>query len=433
MHDFTWGVGTSAYQIEGGRQDGKGDSIWDRFTAERGLADGSSTCDHFHRYREDIELMRELGIDAYRFSVAWTRVLPEGTGPINLSGLGFYSRLVDGLLEAGIEPWITLYHWDLPQALQDRGGWPERWMVDAFAEYTGVVADALGDRVSHWITHNEPWVASMLGYQEGIFAPGVRDWAKALRAAHHILVSHGLATRELRRRVPDAKVGIALDCRPASPASDDPADVAACRHFDGYRNRWFFDPVLGLGYPEDMIDDFMEAGRLDHHMIEPGDFATIAAPIDFLGLNFYTSLRIAAGAEETEDTGVTPGAPSRDGHTEMGWPNTPEALTAYLHHIDDTYGPPSIVITENGASYSDPPDADDRRRIDYLDTHIDAVMRARDEGVPVDGYFVWSLLDNLEWTSGFSQRFGLVWVDHQTGERTPKASYGWYRNRIRQR
>jgi beta-glucosidase len=430
MKKFTWGVGTSAYQIEGGRQDGKGDSIWDRFTAERGLADGTTACDHYHRYPEDVALMAELGIDAYRFSVAWSRVLPEGTGPVNQAGLDFYRRLVDELLAAGIEPWVTLYHWDLPQALQDRGGWPQRWMVDAFTEYALVVADALGDTVGHWITHNEPWVATMLGHQEGIFAPGITDWPRALAAGHHILLSHGQATRELRRAAPGSSIGIALDCRPVTPRTDDPADVAASRHFDGYRNRWFFDPVFGRGYPEDMIDAYMEAGRLDHHLIRPGDYATIAAPIDFLGLNYYTSLRIGAGQSETENTGIPQGAPAVEGHTEMGWPNTPDALTGYLHHINNTYRPKSIVITENGASYSDTPDDDDARRIDYLDTHIDAVMAARHDGVPVDGYFVWSLLDNLEWTSGYSQRFGLVWVDHATGERTPKASYGWYRERI---
>jgi beta-glucosidase len=430
MGSFTWGVGTSAYQIEGGREDGKGDSIWDTFTAARGLEDGTTACDHYHRYPEDIALMSDLGVDAYRFSIAWARVLPTGGGTVNQAGLDFYRRLVEQLLTAGIQPWVTLYHWDLPQALQDRGGWPERWMADAFTEYALVVADALGDTVRHWITHNEPWVAAMLGHQEGVFAPGIADWRRALAAGHHILLSHGQAARELRRSVPGSSIGIALDCRPARPLSDDPADVAACRHFDGYRNRWFFDPVFGRGYPEDMIDVYMESGRLDHHLIQPGDFTTIAAPIDFLGLNYYTSLRIGAGHEETEDTGIPQGAPALEGHTEMGWPNTPEALTGYLQHITDTYRPASIVITENGASYSDRPDDDDARRIDYLSTHIDAVMTAREAGVPVDGYFVWSLLDNLEWTSGFAQRFGLVWVDHETGERTPKPSYRWFRRML---
>jgi beta-glucosidase len=430
MKTFTWGVGTSAYQIEGGREDGKGDSIWDTFTAERGITTGDVACDHYHRFGEDVELMRRLGIDAYRFSVAWTRVLPDGVGSVNQKGLDFYRSLVDSLLEAGVEPWITLYHWDLPQALQDRGGWSNRFIVEAFADYTLVVAEALGDRVSHWITHNEPWVASMLGYQEGVFAPGVADWGQALNAAHHILVSHGASTRALRSVVADPSIGIALDCRPAHPATDSEADVAAHRHFDGYRNRWFFDPVFGRGYPEDMVDAYTKAGRLDPDMIQPGDMDTIAEPLDFLGINYYTSLGISAGGEETEDTGVAPGSPAVEGHTEMGWPNTPEALTAFLHRVHDSYAPPSIIITENGASYSDTPDDDDARRIHYLDTHINAVMAARQEGVPVDGYFVWSLLDNLEWTSGFAQRFGLVWVDHETGQRMPKKSYEWYRGRI---
>ena len=439
MTDFRWGVGTSAYQIEGGRfEGGKGESIWDRF-ADTGRMphSGDVACDHYHRWEEDLDLMAELGINTYRFSIAWTRVLPDGDGPVSKAGLDFYNRLVDGMLERGIEPWPTLYHWDLPQALQDRGGWPERETADRFAHYADTVSGALGDRVKHWITHNEPWVATFLGHQLGMFAPGIADWTKALAAAHHLLLSHGKAVAAIRAKVPDARVGIALDCRPSTAASESPDDVAANQHFDGFRNRWFFDPVFGKGYPTDMLDAYRAAGRLDDAVIQEGDLETIAADIDFLGLNYYTSLEIAAGGEESEFTGVPQVLSPPDGYTEMGWKNTPAALTQFLHRINDAWSPPSIVITENGASYSDGPDDDrrinDSRRIGYLNEHIEAVGAAREAGVPVDGYFVWSMLDNLEWTSGYDQRFGLVWVDHATGERIPKLSFEWYRDRIRER
>ncbi len=432
---FTWGVATSAYQIEGGIEDGKGESIWDRFAVEGRMSDtGAVACDHYHRFPEDVELMRRLGVDAYRFSLAWTRILPEGVGSVNQRGLDLYRRLVDELLEAGITPWATLYHWDLPQTLQDRGGWPDRSTVDAFVEYTAVVMDALGDRVDHWITHNEPWVASMLGYREGVFAPGVSNWPDALATAHHLLVSHGHAVDVIRNEVPGATVGIALDCRPAQPASNDPADVAAHRHFDGFRNRWFFDPVFGMGYPSDVMETYEVLGRFDSSVVRDGDMDVIARPIDFVGINYYTSLVIAAGGEESEDPGVPAGAPAQPGHTEMGWATTPDAFRDYLMHIHERYEPASIVITENGASYSTGPDADglvdDADRVAYLEAHVAAVAEAIAAGAPVDGYFVWSLLDNLEWTSGFSQRFGLVWVDHNTQQRIPKSSYRWYRDFI---
>jgi beta-glucosidase len=429
---FAWGVATSAYQIEGAwDEDGKGESIWDRFAhTGRMSAWGDVACDHYHRWEEDLDLMAELGVGAYRLSIAWTRVLPDGDGTVNSAGLGFYDRLIDGLLARGITPWVTLYHWDLPQALQERGGWPARSTVDAFVRYADVTTRALGDRVAHWITHNEPWVAAMLGYRDGVFAPGVADWGAALAAGHHLLLSHGRAVPVIRANVPGARVAIALDCRPSVPASDRPEDVAAHHHFDGFRNRWFFDPVFGKGYPDDMVRTYAERGRLPADLVRPGDLEAMAAPIDALGLNYYTSIPIRAGADETEDTGVTPGPNPPDGHTEMGWPITPSALTGFLVRIRDEWTPASIVITENGASYSDGPGADgaihDDRRIAYLDSHLEAVEAAIEQRVPVDGYFVWSLLDNLEWTAGFSQRFGLVWVDHATGRRIPKDSARWY-------
>ena len=437
-----WGVATSAYQIEGSpRADGAGESIWDRFVQEPGRIlhgdDGVVACDHYRRFREDVALMADLGVDAYRFSVAWTRVLPAGTGAVNDAGLDFYDRLVDELLDHGITPYPTLYHWDLPQVLQDRGGWLERSTAGAFAEYAGVVAGRLGDRVGTWLTLNEPWVAAFVGHRDGVFAPGLRDFGAALVAGHHLLLAHGLAAEALRDASSEARVGIALDCRPARPASDDPADVDATRHFDGFRNRWFFDPVFGRGYPADIVEDYAADGRWEGStppFVRSGDLDTIAAPLDVLGINYYTSIEVTPATRESEETGVPAGTAPPPGYTEMGWPITPDALTAFLRRIDADYGPPSILVTENGASYATGPDAGgrirDERRIAYLDAHVAAVEEARSSGVPVDGYFVWSLLDNFEWASGYSQRFGLVWVDHETGERVPKDSYAWYRDRI---
>lgn len=436
---FTWGAATSAYQIEGGRHaDGKGESIWDRFSDQGRLRDrGDVACDHYKRWEGDLDLLALLGVDGYRFSLAWTRVIPDGDGEVNEAGLNFYRRLVNGLLERGIQPYATLYHWDLPQALQDEGGWANRDTVDAFARYAGIVAQALGTEIDHWITQNEPWVASMLGHRTGEFAPGIADWQTALTAGHHLLLSHGRAVGEIKDRAPDSSVGIALDCRPASPASDREEDVAATRHFDGYRNRWFFDPVFGRGYPDDMSRSYFDRGRLPaglSSLVQASDLDVIATPLDFLGLNYYTTIEISAGREESEEPDVPAGAPAPAGYTEMGWKVDPGGLGSYLSHVNDTYQPPSIVITENGASFSEGPDETgrvrDQRRIDYLTSHIGAVAAARRAGVPIDGYFVWSLLDNLEWVQGFSQRFGIVWVDHSSQQRIPKDSFDSYRNLI---
>lgn len=428
-------MATSAFQIEGARNaNGKGTSIWDRFADEgRMLVGGEVACDHYNRLEQDLDLLAALGVGAYRFSVAWTRVLPDGSGQISTAGLGFYDRLVDGLVERGIEPWLTLYHWDLPQALQDRGGWASRETVQRFEEYAGVVSRRLGDRVSSWITHNEPWVAAYLGHLFGVFAPGLQDWETAITAAHHLLVSHGRATRVIREAVPGSSVGIALDCRPARPAS--PGDEAAARYFDGFRNRWFFDPVFGEGYPDDVIEEFRRRGRLSgdpSSFVASGDMDEIAAPIDFLGLNYYTTLPVARGSEEVDEPQRPPGPDQPERFTEMGWAIDPDGLRQYLVHLAERYGPRSLVVTENGASYSTGPDSTGRvrddRRIAYLRAHVQAVIEAAHEGAPVDGYFVWSLLDNLEWTHGFDQRFGLVWVNHDTQERIPKDSFDWYRS-----
>jgi beta-glucosidase len=426
---FTWGAATSAFQIEGGRTDGKGQSIWDTFSDNGRLQNpGDIACDHYHRWKDDVRLMGELGLGAYRLSIAWTRVLPDGRGEVNQKGVDFYRRLIDALLEVGVEPWVTLFHWDLPQALEDEGGWPERSTVDAFRRYVEVVAAALGDRVKNWITINEPWVAATLGYIEGAFAPGRSDWKDGLAAGHHLLLAHGQAVPVIRELSEGSKVGIAIDCRPSSPASQSPADEAAWQHFDGFRNRWYFDPVAGRGYPEDMVQTYRQRGRWDGSLVYPGDLDTIATPIDFLGVNYYTTIGVEAGREESERSDVAPGPNPPAGFTEMGWEIVPSALTEFLIRLHNDYHPPSLVITENGASYSDP--HDDQRRIDYLASHIDAVEEAIEKGVPVNGYFVWSLLDNLEWTAGFNQRFGLIHVDFETLIRTPKKSFDWYRRRI---
>lgn len=398
---------------------------------------GDVACDHYHRTDTDLDLLADLGVSAYRFSVAWTRVIPGGVGPISSEGLDFYSRLIDGLLERGIEPWLTLYHWDLPQAIQDRGGWAARNTASAFARYAEVVAGAFGDRVGNWITHNEPWVASYLGHLYGEFAPGIRDWPTALEVGHSILLSHGRAVEAIREHAPGSSVGIALDCRPTRARTDSREDRQAARHFDGFRNRWFFDPVFGQGYPDDMLRAYYVKERIDGlepSFVRSGDMDQIAIPIDFLGLNYYTTLPVAAGAEERDDPESAPGPDQPHGFTEMGWAIDPDGLRDYLGHIHRRYRPKSIVVTENGASYSTGPGdngvVDDAERIEYLDAHVQAVLSAAKSGVPVDGYFVWSLLDSLEWTQGFDQRFGLVWVDHETRARIPKRSYEWYRKLV---
>lgn len=434
---FIWGVATSAFQIEGARHEhGKGASIWDRFADDGRLRDtGDLAPDHYHRLEEDLDLLAGLGVDAYRFSTAWTRIVPDGDGAVNEIGLDFYRRLTDGLVERGIDPYLTLYHWDLPQALQDRGGWVSRDTIDAFARYATIIADSLGDRVAAWITQNEPWVSAFMGHRDGTFAPGLSGWEAALVAGHNLLLSHGRATRAIRDVDPGARVGISLDCRPSRPA--DEASVEANIYFDGFRNRWFFDPVFGHGYPEDISSRYAERGHLPSGLdglVRDGDLEEIAVPIDFLGVNYYTTLTISSGSEESDEPEgpVGPGAP--EGFTEMGWRNDPDGLGDFLTRVHADYDPGSILVTENGASYGDAPDPygriEDNRRIEYLDEHIGATLSARASGAPVDGYFVWSLMDNLEWVAGFSQRFGLVWVDPRTGKRIPKDSYYWYRDRI---
>ncbi|HSL63868.1 MAG TPA: GH1 family beta-glucosidase [Gaiellaceae bacterium] len=430
--DFVWGAATSAYQIEGATaEDGRGASIWDTFCARegnvRGGDSGAVACDFYHRYPKDIELMRELGLGAFRFSIAWPRIVPGGRGRVNAAGLDFYDRLVDDLLAAGIRPFVTLYHWDLPQALEDAGGWPVRATAEAFAAYVETVAARLGDRVQHWATHNEPYCASWLGYVVGVHAPGRTDVRDGAAAAHHVLLSHGLAVEALRREAPGARVGIVLDSWPTFPATDDPADAAAARELDGFRTRLFFDPVLRGHYPADVLDQLADAAP----PVRDGDLERISAPLDFVGVNNYSRMVVRADAEGRPTVEPPPaGAPT----TAMGWEIYPDALHGLLTRLHREYGVESLYVTENGAAFDDvrAPDGaiDDQDRIAYLEQHLAAVARAIAEGVPVHGYFVWSLLDNFEWAEGYAKRFGIVYVDYETLERVPKASFRWYRDVI---
>jgi beta-glucosidase len=429
--DFVWGAAGSAYQVEGAvAEDGRGESIWDRFVSVPGaIANGDTgvvACDSYHRFGEDVRLMRELGISAYRFSISWPRIMPSGRGHVNSAGLDFYDSMLDELLASGIEPYATLYHWDLPQALEDRGGWPARETVGAFAEFVEVVAARLGDRVPNWITQNEPWVVSWLGYGLGVHAPGRRSEADALAAAHHVLLGHGRAAEVLRRDAPRARVGVTVDLYPMYPATDSEDDVAAARLLDGTRNRWFLEPVLGLGYPTDMLEHYATIlPRMDD-----GDLNTIGAPLDFLGVNYYSRNVVRAGSDPARPDAVDVDGVER---TEMGWEVYPDGLKDLLVRLHRDYDLPDVYITENGAAY---PDARrngsvaDPDRISYVERHLSALTEAIADGVPVRGYFLWSLLDNFEWAFGFSRRFGIVYVDFDTLERVPKDSFAWYRDFI---
>jgi len=428
---FAWGAATAAYQTEGAAdEDGRGESIWDRFTSLPGrVANGDTgrvACDAYHRYPEDVRLMRELGLNAYRFSIAWPRIIPDGRGRVNAAGLDYYDRLVDELLANGVEPFPTLYHWDLPQALEDEGGWPVRDTVEAFAEYVEVVVARLGDRVSRWITQNEPWVIAWLGYGRGEHAPGRRSDRDAFAAVHHVLLSHGRALEVIRRDCPDAQVGITIDVIPIHPLTAAEEDLVATCEEDGFRNRWILDPVLRGSYPEDMLRRF---ARL-LPTIEDGDLDAISAPIDFLGVNYYRRHVVKAGPN-----GSGPVVVEVEGgeHTVVGWEVYPDGLYELLVRLHEDYDPPPLYVTENGAAFGDTRrngTVDDPERTSYLERHLAAVERAIAAGVPVDGYFVWSLLDNFEWARGYAARFGLVYVDYGTLERVPKQSYHWYRDFI---
>ncbi|MFF4876028.1 GH1 family beta-glucosidase [Micromonospora sp. NPDC000668] len=428
---FRWGVSTSAHQIEGATTaDGRGPSIWDTFAHSPGrISDGSTgevACDHYHRHTEDVSLLAGLGVSGYRFSIAWPRVQPTGSGAANTAGLDFYDRLVDDLLAAGIDPVATLYHWDLPQPLEDAGGWLHRDTAARFAEYAEKTAARLGDRVRLWITLNEPFVHMSFGYGLGVHAPGRMLLFDAFPVAHHQLLGHGLAVAALRTRTA-SPVAIANNYSPLRVLGDSDADRAAGEAYQALHNRLFTDPLLGRGYPE--LPGF------DASVIHPGDLDTIAAPIDALGVNYYNPTGVRAAEEGSPlpfELVPLEGYP----RTAFDWPVVPDGLHDLLGWLRDTYGDalPPIEITESGCAYDDTPDPDGRvsdpDRIAYLDGHLRAVRAAIDDGVDVRGYFVWSLLDNWEWAEGFTKRFGLVHVDYATQTRTPKSSYTWLRDVI---
>jgi beta-glucosidase len=452
--DFLWGTATASYQIEGAvNAEGRGPSIWDTYSRQPGAVwngdTGDIACDHFHRMDEDLDLMKELGVGSYRFSVAWPRIQPDGKGPANQAGLDFYRRLVDGLRSRDIEPTLTLYHWDLPQALEDVGGWTVRDTSERFAEYVDLVARALGSDVERWITLNEPWCSAWLGYGSGRHAPGVQDIGMAAAANHHLLLAHGMAMPILRSAVPSAKVGITLNLGVHRPGTDHADDVAAAHRADGNLNRLFMDPIFKGSYPDDMLAHY-EQNLPGFSVIEDGDLEIIAQPLDFLGVNYYFpgTIMDATRAREARVAGYgvplgeqfpdlrvlsleTPGTDT----TSMGWEVDASGLTELLIRVKEEYTDLPIYITENGAAFDDYVDPNghvlDHDRISYLQDHISAVRDAMDADVNVQGYFVWSLLDNFEWSFGYSRRFGIVWVDFPTGSRLPKASFAWYANTVR--
>lgn len=439
--DFRWGCSTSSYQIEGAAEEGcRGESIWDRFCATPGhIRDGSSgavACDHYHRWPQDLDLARSLGVNAYRFSIAWPRIFAHGRGSqANPVGLDFYCRLVDGMLERGLQPWATLYHWDLPQALQDNGGWMRRQTVDAFEEYVDAVTRKLGDRVKHWITHNEPWCTAFLGHHEGQHAPGIRNLRSALQVCHNLLLSHGLAVPVIRSNAPGAQVGITLSLHPIVPATDSPEDVAAARRHDGLRNRWFLDPLYGRGYP---ADTWALLGGLAPATIDT-DMKAIATPTDFLGVNYYFPEVVADAPRgsvplKPHESPLATRVVEKPGveRTAFGWEVSPQGMVDLLTRVQRDWNPPQVYLTENGSTFDDVVQADgsihDVQRRSYLARHVQSARFALQAGVPLKGYFAWSLLDNFEWAEGYLRRFGITHVDYTTQQRTLKASGQWYRD-----
>ena len=425
--NFTLGAATAAYQIEGApTTGGKSESIWDRFCRQPGvIIDGSSgdvACDHYHRWREDIALMRQLRLDAYRFSLAWTRIQPNGSGPASREGIAFYDRLIDGLLEAGIRPFVTLYHWDLAQALQDKGGWYSRDTAHRLADYADIATRAFGDRVKNWATLNEPWTFCWSGHATGEDAPGLKDGVRGgVTASHHALLGHGLSVPVIRRNVPDAKVSIVLDLNVAEPASPAPEDVAAARRFDGAQNRWYLDAVFRGSYPADMLELFR-----DHlPVIRPEDGKTIAAPIDSLGINLYRRSVIAQGGELPPLNYLRVSPPGD--YSAVGYEIYPKCIYDVLHYVNRHYGPREVFISENGLALANETVTEDGRILDdkrarYYVDHVEQLARAAAEGVPVTGYFAWTLMDNFEWAYGYTTPFGLIHVDFTTQQRRVKLS-----------
>jgi beta-glucosidase len=430
---FVWGFAASAYQIEGAAaEDGRGVSIWDTFARQQGaIADGSTgdvACDHYHRFPEDVGLMAQVGAKAYRFSVSWPRVIPAGTGAANERGLDFYERLVDALLAAGVQPLINLFHWDLPQVLQDRGGFADPQAIGWFVEYASLMASRLGDRVSDWMTFNEPAVFAFLGHADGIHAPGMRDWPTALRVADNQLRAHAAAAAAIRSLAGNARIGIAIDVNQVAPATESNRDRLAAARWSAARDRWFLDPLFGRGYPPLGVEAHRAAGHTEGvDLVDPppGD-------LDYLGLNYYRRDSVSALSDRPFDWEI--GARAGTEQTQMGWEVEPEGLRDVLLALNHEYSPREIVVSENGAAYPDTVDPDGRirddRRVAYVGRHIAAAGEALSAGVPLTGYYVWSLLDNFEWSLGYSRRFGLVHVDFATQRRTLKDSARWYRELI---
>jgi len=462
---FVLGVATAAAQIEGAAdEDGKGRSIWDTFARVPGAVRGGDTpdvaCDHYHRWRSDLDLLSWLGVDAYRFSISWPRWQPGGSGSPNAAGVAFYDALVDGLLERGVQPWVTLYHWDLPRELEDAGGWAARDTAQRFADYAASVGDVLGDRLAGVATLNEPWCSAFLGYSGGVHAPGALDDARAIGAVHHLLLGHGLAVDALRARTTSARstpaqLGIVLNVYPVEPATDAPADADAARRIDGLANRIFLDPLLRGAYPDDVVADLADVSDFSH--VRDGDLEVISRPVDFLGENYYSPYVVAGPGEEADEasrragdhaggstrTTRSPWPGARDvvfadrgrPRTQMGWEVEPAGLRRVLDRLV-AYGAPALYITENGAAYDDVVDdgeVHDAERTAYVRDHLAVALQARADGLDVRGYFLWSLMDNFEWSWGYSRRFGAVRVDYETQERTPKDSAHWYREVARSR
>lgn len=437
--DFIFGVATASYQIEGAwNEEGKGESIWDRFSHTPGnVQDGTTgdvACDHYHRFEEDVALLKELGVDAYRFSISWPRIFPEGKGRVNERGVNFYRSLIEKLQEAGIKPVVTLYHWDLPQKLQDRGGWESEETVAAFTEYARFLFRSFGKEVFLWITHNEPWVASFVGHYEGRHAPGKRDFKAALQVSRNLLLSHGLAVQAFREEKTLGSIGITLNLTPVHLFSDSEEDILAAKRCDGYFNRWFLDPLFRGEFPEDMLLWYEKRGFAFSQLSEE-ERSLVAQPLDFLGINYYFRRVVGKGEEAVFEVDFFD--PPQSEYTDMGWEIYPEGLYEIVKRVSEEYQPEDIYITENGIALPDQPNSrgriNDQKRIDYLRSHLLALHRAVDEGCPVSGYFVWSLMDNFEWGFGFSKRFGLVYVDYTTLQRIKKASFYWYQKVVKSR
>nr|WP_221473751.1 GH1 family beta-glucosidase [Planomonospora venezuelensis] len=447
---FAWGAATSAYQIEGAvAEDGRGTSIWDTFVRQPGRVvngeNADTAIDHYHRYRDDVALMSQLGLGAYRFSISWPRIQPTGGGAVNAKGMDFYSRLVDELLAKGIDPWVTLYHWDLPQALEDAGGWPSRDTAERFAEYAAAVHGALGDRVRNWSTVNEPWCAAFLGYASGEHAPGRREPAASMRAAHHLLLAHGLAVEAMRAQRSDTRIGGCVNLYAISPQTGSEADLDAARRIDGLQNRFFLDALLKGEYPADVLDDLGPMADF----ARDGDLAVISAPLDMLLINYYSRFTVsgvpggsASAAAAPTDSGspwvgsehvsfVNAGRPV----TAMGWEIDDSGLHEILLRLAREYPRVPLVISENGAAFDDVMADDgtvnDSERLAYIEAHLRTCHAAIEAGVPLEGYFAWSLMDNFEWAWGYGKRFGLVHVDYETQRRVPKESALWYADTIR--